>query len=66
MMNLNDKIVCPLCGNKNTWQPENSYRPFCSERCRLIDLGEWASENYRVALDPEPMSDHDIDKNQDS
>lgn len=47
-MNIINKIVCPICSKKNTWQKENPYRPFCSERCRLLDLGEWASENYRV------------------
>jgi endogenous inhibitor of DNA gyrase (YacG/DUF329 family) len=32
---------------------ENKYRPFCSERCKLIDLGEWASEGYKVAAQPD-------------
>jgi endogenous inhibitor of DNA gyrase (YacG/DUF329 family) len=30
------------------WSPDNPYRPFCSERCKLIDLGDWAMEKYRV------------------
>ena len=30
------------------WDPANPYRPFCSERCKLIDLGQWASEAYRI------------------
>jgi endogenous inhibitor of DNA gyrase (YacG/DUF329 family) len=34
--------------------PENRSRPFCSERCKLIDLGDWASERYRVAADEKP------------
>jgi endogenous inhibitor of DNA gyrase (YacG/DUF329 family) len=33
------------------WSPENPYRPFCSERCKLIDLGAWAMEKYRVAVE---------------
>lgn len=45
-------ITCPTCGKKDTWKPENKFRPFCSERCKLIDLGEWADESYRVAGDP--------------
>jgi uncharacterized protein len=45
-------ITCPTCGKKNTWTPENTYRPFCSERCKLIDLGEWADEKYRVPSEP--------------
>ncbi len=38
-----------MCGKPVAWSPENRWRPFCSERCKLIDLGEWASERYRVA-----------------
>jgi len=35
------------------WTPENSWRPFCSERCKLIDLGAWATERYRVPVTEE-------------
>lgn len=45
------KVKCPLCKKETEYSPENPYRPFCSERCRLIDLGMWASEDYRVASD---------------
>lgn len=45
------KINCPICGKKDTWYPENAFRPFCSERCKLIDLGEWASENRQIPGD---------------
>ena len=45
------KIPCPTCKASTTWE-ENPHRPFCSERCRLIDLGKWASEEYRVPGDP--------------
>lgn len=41
------KISCPICKKITTWE-ENPWRPFCSERCKLIDLGKWASEEYRV------------------
>ena len=41
-------IACPVCRKKTTWE-DNPWRPFCSERCRLIDLGKWASEEYRIA-----------------
>jgi endogenous inhibitor of DNA gyrase (YacG/DUF329 family) len=41
------KIRCPICKTLTTWE-ENPNRPFCSERCRMIDLGKWASEEYRV------------------
>lgn len=42
------KVRCPQCGHLTVLSPENKFRPFCSERCKLIDLGEWAKESYRV------------------
>ncbi len=45
---MNNKTVkCPICGKDSVWE-DNPFRPFCSERCRLIDLGKWASEDYRI------------------
>ncbi|QEL63944.1 hypothetical protein OTERR_04680 [Oryzomicrobium terrae] len=44
------KVPCPTCGKEQPWSPENPWRPFCSERCKLIDLGAWATESYRVPL----------------
>ena len=41
-------IKCPQCSKPVLWQ-DNPDRPFCSERCRLIDLGRWADESYRIA-----------------
>ncbi len=41
-------IPCPTCGKKGTWTQDNTFRPFCSERCKLIDLGGWADEKHRV------------------
>ncbi|MBS6009063.1 MAG: DNA gyrase inhibitor YacG [Haemophilus parahaemolyticus] len=47
---MSDLIVeCPTCQKKVEWKAENKYRPFCSDRCRLIDLGEWANEEKRIA-----------------
>lgn len=43
------QISCPTCGKKNTWVADNSFKPFCSERCKLIDLGDWASEKHTIA-----------------
>ena len=43
------EVKCPTCGKAVLWVPENAFRPFCSERCRKIDLGAWASDTYRVA-----------------
>lgn len=49
-------IKCPICGTRTTWQ-ENPDRPFCSSRCRLIDLGKWASDEYRVPGKPQDAED---------
>lgn len=43
------KVKCPTCEKDVVWQTEARYRPFCSERCKLIDLGDWAAENHRIA-----------------
>lgn len=44
-----DRVVsCPGCGGDSIYGPRNPYRPFCSERCRNLDLGAWASESFRV------------------
>lgn len=40
-------MKCPNCGKQVEWE-ENPFRPFCSERCKLVDLGKWVSEEYRV------------------
>jgi uncharacterized protein len=49
-------VACPRCGTLAPYDPCNAFRPFCSERCRLVDLGAWASESYRVpvASPPDP------------
>jgi endogenous inhibitor of DNA gyrase (YacG/DUF329 family) len=44
-------MTCPNCGKPADWQ-DNPYRPFCSERCKLIDFGRWANEEYRVPATP--------------
>jgi endogenous inhibitor of DNA gyrase (YacG/DUF329 family) len=41
-------VVCPQCGKEMIWDTGNRFRPFCSERCKLIDLGKWANEEYRI------------------
>lgn len=51
-------VPCPTCQQSVAWKNENEYKPFCSKRCKLIDLGEWASESHRIAgqkLDPETV-----------
>lgn len=55
-------VNCPQCGKAAPWDPANRFRPFCSERCRLIDLGAWANESYRVPV-ADPVDDlEDVDR----
>ena len=48
------KVPCPRCGAAAAFSPENKWRPFCSERCKMIDLGAWATESYRVPTEAAP------------
>jgi endogenous inhibitor of DNA gyrase (YacG/DUF329 family) len=48
------RVRCPTCGALAVYDTTNPWRPFCSERCRQIDLGAWASEGYRVPSAPGP------------
>jgi endogenous inhibitor of DNA gyrase (YacG/DUF329 family) len=41
-------VKCPTCQTEVVWGPDATFRPFCSERCRLIDLGAWANEEHRI------------------
>ncbi len=50
-------MKCPSCNKPVQWET-NPYRPFCSERCKLIDLGKWVSEEYRVPGQQVPTEDH--------
>jgi endogenous inhibitor of DNA gyrase (YacG/DUF329 family) len=49
-------VACPACGKSTAFTPGNRWRPFCSERCRVSDLGAWATESYRI-----PTQDGDED-----
>ncbi|MBN2654411.1 MAG: DNA gyrase inhibitor YacG [Nitrospirae bacterium] len=53
------QIKCPLCSKITTWE-ENPFKPFCSERCKMIDLGRWAAEDYKIEAN---MQDEDQDSN---
>lgn len=44
-------VSCPNCSAPVEWSSKAAFRPFCSERCKLQDLGAWATERYRI---PEP------------
>ena len=54
------RVNCPTCQEIVEWKQENEFRPFCSERCKLIDLGAWANEEYRVPA--ENASPDDLDQ----
>ena len=45
---MNKKVQCPTCSKEIIWSSKEPSRPFCSERCKLIDLGEWANESLRI------------------
>lgn len=44
-------VACPTCKQLAEFSPDNPYRPFCSKRCKLIDLGSWATEQYSIPVD---------------
>lgn len=46
------KVPCPICGKMTEYSRENPWRPFCSERCKMIDLGEWDNDGYRIQGEP--------------
>jgi endogenous inhibitor of DNA gyrase (YacG/DUF329 family) len=50
MVKAAPNVRCPQCGSETPWNASNVWRPFCSERCKMIDLGAWASESYRVPV----------------
>jgi uncharacterized protein len=57
------RVKCPTCRCETDWD-NNPHRPFCSDRCQLIDLGGWAEERYRIPgqkFDLEPGLDDDDD-----
>lgn len=51
-------LRCPTCEKTIYWNEDYPFRPFCSERCKLIDLGEWASENHKIPGPPVDMPEN--------
>lgn len=49
-------VNCPTCGKAVEWSAAQQWRPFCSERCRLIDLGAWADGSHAIPGEPADMS----------
>jgi len=56
-------VQCPTCRKSVNWQ-ESPYRPFCSERCQRIDLGQWAAESYRLPSSADAPMIADDEENQ--
>lgn len=56
-------VSCPNCKKLSEFSPINTFRPFCSERCKMIDLGLWASELYAIPVEikPEDLTEEDFD-----
>ncbi|PUE11725.1 DNA gyrase inhibitor YacG [Limnohabitans sp. T6-5] len=48
------KVRCPACGGISLYSSANPYRPFCSARCKGVDLGAWASEEFKLPDDTPP------------
>lgn len=53
------EVACPRCGTRREWST-NPWRPFCSERCKLIDLGGWLSEQHAIAGEAAAQNDADL------
>lgn len=47
-----ETVACPTCKKAVPWTAEEKFKPFCSERCKLIDLGDWATEAHKIAGEP--------------
>jgi endogenous inhibitor of DNA gyrase (YacG/DUF329 family) len=50
-------VKCPTCSRQIEWSEDFPFRPFCSERCKLVDLGAWLSENRAIPGEPLPDPD---------
>lgn len=53
------RVKCPTCRRETEWSAGNAFRPFCSERCRLIDLGAWFNEERAIAVDAPQVEGED-------
>ena len=55
------EVNCPRCGRRHEWEG-NPFRPFCSERCKVIDFGGWLEERNAIPGEPAEIPDEDISK----
>ncbi|NGP52159.1 DNA gyrase inhibitor YacG [Thioalkalivibrio sp. XN8] len=56
------EVECPHCGKLVPWTPESRWRPFCSERCRLVDLGQWFGEEHTIPGEPDDSQSTSVDE----
>ncbi|MCP1338646.1 DNA gyrase inhibitor YacG [Idiomarina sp. M1R2S28] len=57
-------VNCPTCQAKVEWSDKSPARPFCSERCKLIDLGEWANEEKSIPGEPVVIANDDYNNDE--
>lgn len=57
-------MKCPTCGKPVEWK-DNAFRPFCSERCQLVDLGKWVEGEYRVPGEQIPQDQNQPNQTED-
>jgi endogenous inhibitor of DNA gyrase (YacG/DUF329 family) len=53
-------VKCPQCGKEKEYHG-NEFRPFCSERCKLLDFGDWADEKFTIASESAALTEEDVD-----
>ncbi len=62
------KVPCPNCNKDVIWHSSSEFRPFCSKRCQLIDLGEWADEGHKISQSAQgatPLTEEMLDAMED-
>lgn len=59
---MRKRVICPRCRRETNWEG-NPYRPFCSQRCKLIDLGSWVDERYAIpgGNGPQPVEKEELE-----
>lgn len=61
LSNISTKyVICPTCGGESLYAPSNACRPFCCDRCKQIDLGAWASEQFAMPVENQLVDDTSI------
>lgn len=54
-------VKCPSCGTESQYEG-NEFRPFCSERCKLLDFGAWTDEEYSLPVEETNLSEEDLER----